>query len=147
MGGASFVLLCPKIYPVKVEQKGSKYWQRPTRRPTQNSQTQSDEELGPQSQGATVSRDRWSAYEKEKKKSDRESYLKVYSYIIVCETCKNESAYIYSECLKRVTVSNHTPWWLNVQPYLCSGANISEISRIMRRSSALPQYATAAPKI
>ena len=34
-----------------------------------------------------------------------------------------------------------------LQPHLCSGAKTSETSRIMRRRSALPQYATAAPKM
>ncbi len=36
---------------------------------------------------------------------------------------------------------------LNVQPYLCSGANMSENTRVTRRRSVLLQYATAAPKM
>lgn len=64
---ASFVLSYPKTHPVKVEQEGSKDWQCPTGRPTKNSQTQNEEELRLWSQGATISRDRWSAQKTENK--------------------------------------------------------------------------------
>ena len=68
-----------KTHPIKVKQKSSKDWKCSTGNPAHNCQTEGDEQLGPKSQGATVSRDRRPAGKENNKKLKVNHFKNIYS--------------------------------------------------------------------